>query len=61
MTIRVTIWNEFRHEKQSAKAKGIYPEGMHMPIASYLQGQGMTVRVATLDEPEQGLSTAVLD
>ncbi|GIK56849.1 MAG: trehalose utilization protein ThuA [Chloroflexi bacterium] len=61
MTIRVTIWNEYRHEKQSAKVQEIYPEGMHTPIANYLQGQGMSVRVATLDEPEHGLSTAVLD
>lgn len=60
MTIRVTIWNEYRHEKQSAKVKEIYPEGMHTPIARYLEGKGMVVRVATLDEPEHGLSTAVL-
>lgn len=61
MTIRVTIWNEFRHEKQSAKVQAIYPEGMHTPIARYLERQGMNVQVATLDDPEHGLSTAVLD
>lgn len=33
----------------------VYPEGMHAPIANYLTEQGMAVRVATLDDPEQGL------
>jgi len=61
MTVNVTIWNEFRHEKQSEKVKALYPAGMQAPIAQYLQGQGMTVRIATLDEPEHGLSTALLD
>jgi trehalose utilization protein len=61
MTICVTIWNEYRHEKKSEKVKAIYPEGMHAPIANYLQVQGMAVQVATLDEPEHGLSTAVLE
>jgi trehalose utilization protein len=61
MTLNVTIWNEYRHEKKSERVKGIYPEGMHTPIANHLRAQGMTVRTATLDEPEHGLSTAVLD
>lgn len=60
MSIRVTVWNEFRHEKQSEVVKAIYPDGMHVPIANYLQSQGFVTRTATLDEPEHGLSTAVL-
>lgn len=61
MSIRVTIWNEYRHEKQSQQVQAVYPQGMHTPIADYLRGQGMAVQVATLDEPEHGLSTAVLN
>lgn len=58
--LNVTIWNEFRHEKNSEKVKAIYPEGMHKPIGTYLQSLGMNVQYATLDEPEHGLTTAVL-
>src|SRR4051812_28689765 len=62
--IRVTVWNEYRHERnEEHKASQIYPQGMHSPIAHYLgtePGVGH-VRVATLDEPEHGLSQHVLD
>lgn len=58
--IRVTVWNEYRHEKTHAAIRQIYPEGMHAPIAQHLRNEGLTVRVATLDEPEHGLSEAVL-
>ncbi|HEX6970682.1 MAG TPA: ThuA domain-containing protein [Limnochordia bacterium] len=60
--IRVTVWNEFRHEKKSEKIAAIYPEGIHGAIGGYLQKQpGLTVRTATLDEPEHGLTQEVLD
>ncbi len=59
--IRVTVWNEFRHEKTDEAVREIYPEGMHQAIAGYLsQQEGLSVRTATLDEPEQGLSEEVL-
>jgi trehalose utilization protein len=59
--IRVTVWNEFRHEKKNEAVKKVYPEGMHAVIAGFLSGQaGMDVRTATLDEPEHGLSDDVL-
>ncbi|MBI3941929.1 MAG: ThuA domain-containing protein [Chloroflexi bacterium] len=59
--IRVTVWNEYRHERVNPKVAAIYPEGIHAPIAAHLQAQGMVVRTATLDEPEHGLSTEVLE
>ncbi len=60
--IRVTVWNEFRHEKSSAKVAAIYPNGMHETIAAFLRAQpDMEVRTATLDEPEHGLTQEVLD
>lgn len=59
--IRVTVWNEGRHEKSHASVRAVYPEGLHTAIAEGLQAHGlMTVRTATLDEPEHGLSEAVL-
>ncbi|MDQ2692775.1 MAG: ThuA domain-containing protein [Chloroflexota bacterium] len=60
MTLKVTIWNEFRHEQVHEEARKIYPDGLHAPIADHLRSEGMTVRVATLDEPEHGLTQAVL-
>jgi trehalose utilization protein len=59
--IRVTVWNEFRHERMDAPVAEHYPEGMHMVIARALSEAGYQVRTATLDEPEHGLTEAVLD
>ncbi len=60
-SIRVTVWNEFRHEKQSPEIAAIYPEGIHGAIAGFLRQQsGIEPRTATLDEPEHGLSEEVL-
>lgn len=60
--IRVTIWNEFRHEQKSTRVAEIYPEGIHECIAAFLRPQAdMEVRTAWLDQPEHGLTEAVLD
>ena len=59
--IRVTVWNEFRHEKINDAVKKLYPEGMHKPIAEHLRKEGMEVTTATLDEPEHGLTEEVLN
>jgi trehalose utilization protein len=61
--IRVTIWNEHRHERNpSHKASQVYPEGMHAPLAQYLGAQAGIgeVRVAVLDEPDHGLTEEAL-
>ena len=60
-TIRVTVWNEYRHEKENEQIAKIYPDGMHEAIAAPLRTQpDMEVRTATLDEPEHGLTDEVL-
>ena len=61
MTIRVTVWNEFRHEKTKAEVQKHYPDGIHIVIADFLKKAGFDVKTATLDEPEHGLTDAVLD
>ena len=61
MTIRITVWNEFRHEKTNEKAKSIYPDGIHNTIADFLRAAGFEVGTATLDEPEHGLTDDVLN
>lgn len=58
--LRVTVWNEFRHEKANELVKQIYPDGIHNAIAKPLHEAGFEVRTATLDEPEHGLSESVL-
>ena len=58
--IRVTVWNEYRHERNDQHVASIYPEGIHRTIATALEKSGLKVRTATLDEPEHGLSEEVL-
>jgi trehalose utilization protein len=58
--IRVTVWNENRHEQVQTEVRALYPDGMHAPIAKHLGENGMTVRVATFDQPEHGLTDEVL-
>lgn len=59
--IRVTVWNEFAHEKTSATVKKIYPNGIHNAIADFLRCDDITVRTATLDDEECGLTEEVLN
>ncbi|MGF7031368.1 trehalose utilization protein [Paenibacillus mucilaginosus] len=58
--LRVTIWNEFRHEKKNEKVRAVYPNGIHTAIGEGL-GDEVEVTYATLDEPEHGLTQEVLD
>jgi len=62
MSIRVTVWNEYRQERSDAPVQHIYPDGIHGAIAAGLRASGddLVVRTATLDEPEHGLTEAVL-
>ena len=49
--IRVTVWNEFRHEQKDAKVQEVYPKGIHQAIADFLGKEAdIEVRTATLDE-----------
>lgn len=61
MTVRVTVWNEARHEKINPVVHNVYPQGMHTVIAQSLSERGLDVRTATLDEPEHGLTVEVLE
>lgn len=59
--IRVTVWNENRHEQTMEKVRKIYPEGIHGCIAGFLgKEDGIAVRTATFDMPEHGLTEEVL-
>ena len=61
--LRVTIWNEHIHERRQESVKRIYPDGIHGAIADGLRrelGGKVTIRVATLEEPEHGLGVDAL-
>lgn len=59
--IRVTIWNEYRHERENEHVAALYPAGIHAPLVEALRRAGLSaIRVATLDEPEHGLSVEAL-
>ena len=57
----VTVWNEYRHERDSDVVAEIYPDGIHAVIAEALESAGFETQTATLDEPEHGLTEDVLD
>ncbi|MFI9766447.1 ThuA domain-containing protein [Streptomyces sp. NPDC052415] len=61
--LRVTVWSEGRHERQNPEVAARYPEGMHGAVAGAVAehlGEQVTLRTATLDEPEHGLTEDVL-
>ncbi len=59
--IHVTIWNEFYHEKNNARVASLYPDGLHKAIADGIAADDLDIRLASLDEPECGLTDAVLE
>jgi trehalose utilization protein len=59
----VTVWGENLHEQQHEAVQKVYPDGMHNAIAEGLRellGESATVRTATLDQPEHGLTDEIL-
>lgn len=60
--IRVTIWNEYVHEREEEKIRKIYPEGIHGCLRSFLeQDQDLQITCRTLDMEEQGLDRQTLE
>lgn len=60
-TIRVTVFGENVHEQTNPVVRSIYPEGMHGCIAGFLnQAGGISAQTVTLQQPEHGLTAAVL-
>ena len=61
MAIRVTVWNEFYHEKTNEQVKALYPNGIHATVKEFLDiDSELEVRLAALDDPDQGLPDEVL-
>src|SRR5262245_50437109 len=59
--LRVTIWNEFIHERTNSTAGRLHPEGIRETLAAPLRRHAdLAVRTAVLDQPEHGLTEEVL-
>ena len=58
--IKVTIYNEFQHEKTSDTVKQIYPDGIHKAIGNFLGSDDIKVRYSTLDDIETTLTPEIL-
>lgn len=59
--IRVTVWNEFVHEREYEGIRAVYPEGIHGCIAGFLgKNEDISVTAVTLDMDNQGLSEELL-
>lgn len=59
--MKVTVWNEYVHEQEHEHIKTVYPKGIHGAIADFLVKAGISVKTATLDMPEHGLTDDVLE
>ena len=60
--VRVTVWNEYKHEREYENIREIYPEGIHGCIASFLKKEKeFCVQTAVFDMPEHGLTEEVLE
>jgi len=61
--LRVTVWNEGRHESTQPEIAALYPDGIHGAIAEGLRaelGDDTVIRTATLDAEGELLSEAAL-
>lgn len=59
--IRVTVWNEYYHERIEEKIAAVYPNGIHGAIAEGLSAhKDISVTTRTLDMPECGLDEKTL-
>lgn len=54
--VKVTVWNEFLHEKVHDAVKAVYPDGIHQALAAGLADGDFEIATATLEEPEHGLT-----
>lgn len=51
--IRVTVYNEYLHEKRSEAVAAVYPNGIHNAIADFLACDDIEVKTVTLETVEE--------
>lgn len=47
--IRVTIYNEFKHEKTEERVAKVYPDGIHMALKTAIEDDETAVKTVTLE------------
>ena len=58
--IRVTIFNEFYHERENERVRALYPNGIHETLRTGLEDDEVVVRTVTLEDADCGLTAEVL-
>ncbi len=58
--IRVTVFNEYYHEREDAAVAAVYPDGIHEALRAGLADAEMRVRTVTLSDEQCGLTDEVL-
>ncbi len=58
--IRVTIFNEFVHERTEERVREVYPDGIHMTLKKALECEDIKVKTVTLLDDQCGLTEDVL-
>ena len=59
--IRVTVWNEYKHEQEYEAIRKIYPNGIHKCIEDFLNvEEDFTIKTATFEMKEHGLTEELL-
>lgn len=60
--IKVTVWNEFKHEQEKENVKNVYPSGIHNAIKDFLDTDGeFEVKTATLYDENCGITDELLE
>ena len=60
--IRVTVWNEYEHEREDPDAQKIYPDGIQNTVKRFLDlDEELEVTAVSLDMPDQGLPEELLN
>jgi len=60
--IKVTVWNEFKHEQEKEKVKAVYPDGIHNTIKAFLdEDREFEVKTATLYDENCGITEELLN
>lgn len=57
---KVTIYNEFIHEKIYENVKSVYPDGIHSVLKDFLEKSDCSVNLAHFDQKNHGLSEEIL-
>ena len=49
--IRVTVWNEFVHEREHEEIRAVYPDGIHLRGRDFVKGEFLPIASYWLGTP----------